>query len=86
VFLSLKAIYDSVLFFTLGWRSYSKFTVIQLAWVIPYFILSVLLIRYLVLSLPNKINVVFYSILLVALFFTASMAILLTSSIFSDVS
>jgi hypothetical protein len=60
--------------------------VIQLAWVIPYLLLSILLIRYLVVSLPSKANVVFYSIVLVALYFTASMAILLLSSIMSEVS
>ncbi len=86
VFLSLKAIYDSVLLFSAGWRCYSPITVIQLSWVIPYFILSILLIRYLVISLPGKANLVFYSIVLVALYFTASMAILLATAIFSYVS
>jgi len=86
VFLSLKAIYDSVLLFSAGWRCYSPITVIQLSWVIPYFILSILLIRYLVVSLSSKANLVFCSIVLVALYFTASMAILLSSSIFSVVS
>ena len=86
MFLSLKALYDTILFFTLGWRCYPRFTVIQLAWVIPYLIISIVLIRYLVKSLPNEANVVFYSIVLLALYFSSSMAILLISSIFSEVS
>lgn len=86
VFLSLKAIYDSVLLYFLGWRCFPQLTHIQLSWVFPYFILSAMLIRYLVVSLPSKDNLVFCSIVLVALYFTISMAILLFSSIFSEVS
>jgi high-affinity Fe2+/Pb2+ permease len=83
-FLIIKAIADSVFMFTIGWRADSNILIIQLAWVIPYVVLTGILIRVVAVTILNKPNVVAYSIVLIILMFSFPFGINICQSFFDQ--
>lgn len=68
-FLIIKACLDTLIFFSVGWRSNADILFIQLSWVIPYAIVSIVIIRLMAVSIVNKPNVVIYSIVIIVIYF-----------------
>lgn len=83
-FLIIKACMDALLFFTIGWRANHEILYLQLAWVIPYVIISSVLIRIIAVSILNRPNVVAYSITLIVIYFSFAFAINTSQSIFDS--